>query len=89
MATYNITVTGARKIEALRIERVKTNAERIRRGRPTFATNEEFVQHLIDEEVKQLKVRHADAITAALHPTEAAAVAAAQAALDAAAAGDA
>lgn len=89
MATYNITVTGVRKVEGLRIERAKQNIARAVRGLAPFANNEEFVQHLVDEEVKRFKARHADAITATLHPTEAAAVAAAQAALDAAAAGDA
>jgi len=88
MATYTITVTGARKVEALRIERAKVNAARVVRGLAPLATNEEFVQDMIDEEVKRLKKKHADAISAALHPTEAAAVTAAQAALAAAAGGD-
>lgn len=89
MATYTITVTGARKVEALRIERAKVNAARAVRGLAPLATNEAFVQDMIDEEVKRLKAKHASAISVALHPTEAAALAAAQAALDAAAAGDA
>lgn len=94
MATFSITITGNRKIEAINQVRAIYNAAETAKaaaltppGPAVNLTREQYLQMVIDSAVQSWKMQFADQISAALAPTEAAAAAAAKAALDTAAGG--
>lgn len=94
MATFSITITGNRKIEAINQARAVHNAAETAKaaaltppGPAVNLTREQYLQMVIDSAVNSWKRHFADEISAVLAPAEAAAAAAAKAALDAATGG--
>lgn len=82
MANYTVTVTGNRKTEAIKQARLAYNkANEGVEGFTPLTTQEQYVQHVIDSAVISWRKLYREKIDAALAPTEAAALAAAQAAL--------
>ena len=94
MAVFSITINGPRRIEAINQARGVYNAEQAANAAAqvppvafTPLTREQYLQMVIDSAVQSWKQRFATEISAALAPTQAAALAAAQAALETAAGG--
>ena len=90
MATLNYTYTGARNIEGVNQARAVYNAaaaaEAAAKNPPeTFTplTREQYLTLVLDNALRSWKRHYADKISLALAPTQAAALAAAQADLDA------
>ena len=88
MAVFSITITGARKIEAINQARGIYNAEQAAIAAAqtppvafTPLTREQYLQRVIDSAVDSWRSRFADEIDAALATTEMAALEAAKAAV--------
>lgn len=89
MANYTVTITGNRKVESIKQARQAYNAANAAiDGFTPLANNEAYVQRVMSNAVESWKKLYKAEIDNALAPAEAAALAAAQAALEAAAAPD-
>ena len=89
MATLNYTYTGARNIEGVNQARAVYNAEQAAEAAAknppeafTPLTREQYLTLVLDNTLRSWKRHYADQISLALAPAQAAALAAAQGALD-------
>lgn len=94
MATLNYTYTGARNIEGVNQARAVYNTEKAAEAAAksppenfTPLTREQYLTLVLDNTLRSWKRYYADQISLALAPTQAAALAAAQDALDTATGG--
>ena len=85
MPNFTVTITGQKKIEAIRQARkayddAQQTSATVQNPYTPLADNQAYIQLIVDSAVNSWKQQYKDKIAAALAPTEAAAAAAAAAA---------